>query len=409
MNRLSLILLAAGALLFLGAPSTYEYDPWYEDPDVPDWSDEKVLEYIKSPIAEERRHAGLEMLRRWKEGKIIAYLKKNWREGCFILDAGWPSGGSSNLEAFLLESSGKTDSQCEDAVYFLSGRGVPDGPRYDTGRIGAAVRDEWFKGWITRIPPYPFFTGAVEFMLRRGWVRERFYVNNPLWVDAWGAYQPIGLEGRWWVPWRLSEYRAIVQILAGDPYDDNTKRLVDETEFFAVLDAAVKTGRNEADLLYESQGKKGCRLASTYGVPGLGQVPYACLFALVMNRPDWIPAIDRRLAAVKHVQQTPIFDKATNKIQTIETTVYLDRRCTLVLFMATVATKQWEPAKVSLKQYWRREWPGFADTTWASGLWARHPWLATGVLDKGFATWYGAENKPFTDVPDVEFLKGEWR
>jgi REP element-mobilizing transposase RayT len=128
-----------------------------------------------------------------------------------------------------------------------------------------------------------------------------------------------------------------------------------------------------------------------------------------MNRPEWMPAIDKRLRSVKRITQNPVFDKEGKNFRIVETVTHQDHRSALVSFMAEVAVKDFVLAKASLNKYWRREWSGFSDTVWQDALWYRHPWLATGVLDKGFAAWYGEENKPFSGTVDVEFLKGEWR
>lgn len=408
MCRTIAILVIAGAILFCCSGGSVNE----EAPDAADWqsfSDEKVLECLDNPVSTVRLYAGQEILRRWDEKKIIAHLKKQgcWRQGLEILYAGaWPGGGSA-IEDYLLKGDGFTDSQCEDTVALLSPRGTPDGDRY-AGRIGTRVRDEWFSEWIARVPQYIFFSGTLNFICARRWMRERLYVDGA-WITSWGATRL--LDGKqWWYPWRLVEYRAVVAILCGEPTDEAH---VAKNKFLSTLRACVTSGRNEVAasvITSDLPPEMSDALTTSISVSGVGPTTYAELVAVVMDRPDWMPAIHDRLKVAERVWQEPILDPKGKIVGTQRRIIVEDRRSPLMAFAAALANKRWDDAKASLKGYWRKEWAGYAETVWSDDLWTRHPWFATGFLDKDFAAWYGVENKPFADTaPDTAFLKGEWR
>ena len=391
------------ALLFLGGGSVDE-----QYPDAADWasfSDEKVLEYLDNPYSGVRLYAGQEILRRWDEKKIVAECEISWRRGVEILSSGtWPGGGLV-LENYLLRGE-RTQDQREEAAILLARRGCPSSAAY-TSPVGGLVRDIWFQEWITRIPQYTFFLGPVDFLCRNRWARERLYRDDP-WIDAWGSWRQA--DGAWRHSWRLREYRAVVALLCGDPVDEAQ---INAAQFLQVLRACVASGANEVakgPITSEVPPGVSDALTSSVSIPGLGSITYAELVAVVMNRPDWIPAIHERLKVAERVWLEPIFDPVTGKpVGTKRKVIKEDRRSPMLGFMAAVADKRWDDAKTGLKGYWRKEWPGYNDTVWDQALWYRHPWLAVGVLDKPFATWYGVENKPFTSTVDVAFEKGTWR
>lgn len=211
-------------------------------------------------------------------------------------------------------------------------------------------------------------------------------------------------------PWRLKEYRHVVAILCGDTAQVDQSH-VNTNHFLQVLQACVKSGKNEADVPMVAGEPENMtdRLTSHISISGLGSITYAELLAVVMNRSDWMPAIHARLAKVERSIQFPIFDK-NGKIERIATRVtHEDRRSPLIAMLADLGDQRFDAAKTSLGKYWRREWAGFSDTNFSGRLWFRHPWAAKGVLDKEFSTWYGGENKPFDGEVDTAFLRGEWR
>ena len=401
-------LVIAGALLLLCSGGSVDEN----NPDAADWqsfSDEKVLEYLDNPFAGVRIYAGLEILRRWDEKKIIALCEKDWKKGQEVLYAGeWPHDGNSIEDALLGRfSEGATQVRVEEIACLLAGRErVPNLPKFD-GRVGQIVRDKWFADWIVRIPTSTFFVGTVSLCLKNSWMRERLYRDDP-WIVGWGAYRES--ETTWWYPWRLSEYRAVVQILAGDPRSAKTAALIASTEYFPALVAAVATGRNPVPANLKAQTPAGISdaLAATVMVSGLGgSVAYAEMLAIVCDRPDWIPAIHRALGAVEYVRQGPVLDPQTGKVIGFANIVtHEDRRSPLVALMAEVSTHRNEAAKASFKAYWKREWVGYKDVTWREELFLRHPWFS---FDKQLLAWYEESAKPIRGEVDCGFLKGEWR
>ena len=49
------------------------------------------------------------------------------------------------------------------------------------------------------------------------------------------------------------------------------------------------------------------RLTSSISISGVGTITYAELVAVVMNRADWVPAIEARLAVSERVVLAPKF------------------------------------------------------------------------------------------------------
>jgi len=395
MRRTITTLILAGAIALLCSGGSVDE----QNPDTADWpsfSDEKVLEYLDNPFAGVRLYAGQEILRRWDEKKIIALCEKDWKRGCEVLYSGsWPKDGAL-LEAFLL---GRTrPDRVGDAAVLLAGRCVPDAPGYD-GLVGNQVRDLWFLDWAIRIPRSVFFTGVIDFLCRHTWARERLYRNDD-WVTAWGAYYNEA-SGLWWQPWRLKELRHVVAILCEDTAQIDEGH-VNTNHFLSVLRDCVKTGKNCADVpMVAAEPRLLTDLLTTrLTVPGAGSVSYAEMVAVVMGRPDWIPAIHKRLMAVRRVVQKPGFPDAV---------AFEDYRSPLLELMADVAEKRWDSAKKLFRAYQRREWDGYTQNTWSEDLWLRHPWLSGALLDKDFVAWYAENSKPFVGEADVAFLKGEWR
>lgn len=399
-----LILLLAGSMASAGG-----YTNPFDDPDVPDWSDEKVLEYVQHPEAQVREAACREILRRWNQEKLIAYLKKpgNWRWGVEILYAGaWPDGGG-DVADYMLTGDGFTDSQCEDAIALVAARGgVPDGDRY-AGRIGTRVRDLWFDDWMRRIPRSVFFTGTIDFICKRSWCRERLYKDGAGgWCRVWGAYTLS--DGSWYRPWQLKEYRQVVQILCGEPTDEERLRT---NEFLLYLKKAVATGQNPCDVEMRSQSQTFADLLpSTITISGVGQIAYAELVAVVMNRPDWMPAITKRLQATVRKVSQPKPSPDGKSVVFVDIVTHYDASSPMISWLAKAGSHDIEGVKAGLWEYWRRDWRGYREYAWHEDLWRRHPWLTKIRLDEGFAAWYEGACKKFDDVaPDTAFLKGEWQ
>jgi len=403
------MLLLAGSLVHAAFPGGYT-NP-FDDPDVPDWSDEKVLEYVEHPEAQVRLYASCELLRRWdkKPEKILALLKKDWEAGVEVLSCGgWqPAPPHRDVEDYLLQETGRDAAQVSEAVHLLSRAGTqPPDARHYTGRVGELVRDEWFKGWITHIPRTVFFTGPIDLMLTRPWVRQRFYADGE-WCRAWGSY--VNSDKAWYHNWQLREYRQVVQLLTGEPTDEERLRT---NQFLLYLRAAILSGKNPCDVEMFSQHREQTDLLpTTITVEGTGgRVAYAYLVAIVMRRPDWVPAIHARLKACVRITQVPVLDPVTGRCLRFE-----DKRTThdnssdLVAWMARVAERDMPAVKAGLGAYWRREWPEYKDMSWPSSLWRRHPWMQAIRLDKEFRAWYEEAGglMPPDEPADLEFLKGE--
>ena len=377
----------------IGRPA---YTHWWEDPDVVDWSDAKVLEHLYDPQDEDRRYAGREMLRRWDQEALIAH--PNTDEVLDILDCGaWPQGGAL-VEDYLLKGGGFTDAQVEVAVGLLSRRGaIPSGPRY-TGRIGEGVRDEWFKQYIGRIPRSVFFAGTVGLMCKHKFLRDRLYRNDP-WIIAWGAW-PAKDGASWYIPWTLREYRAVVATICGDPVAEK------DNQFIRVLALCVKTGNNEADqAIYATSKTEHDLLGTTVTIMGVGPISYAELIPIVLDRADWVDVIHKRLAVVESSTETPVMDKAGKVLRVVTSVTHQDRRSALIRLLADLRLGRDEAAKEGFITYWRREWRNYSEATWDKELLLRHPWSLSDTM----LAWYKKESVyPFGDL-DPEFLRGEWR
>lgn len=410
MRRTPLILIA---LMLLGVSVTPAqqggYTNPFDDPDVPDWSDEKVLEYVEHPEAQVRLYASCEILRRWetKPEKILALLKADWEGGIEVLCAGgWQPHHHPDVERYLLEDVGRTPAQRDEAVHLLARSRTPPDSRLYTSGVGELVRDAWFAGWMKRIPHSVFYPGPLDLMLTRPWVRRRFYTDGE-WCRSWGSY--IQADKTWYHGWQLREYRQVVQLLAGEPTDEERLRT---NQFLLYLRAAILSGKNACDVEMFSQHREQTDLLpSTVSVEGVaGRVAYAYLVAIVLRRPDWVPAIHARLQKTVRITQVPVLDPVTGQCLRFEDKrVLCDNSSALVMWMSRVAELDLPAVKAGLGAYWRREWPEYKDMSWNTSLWSRHPWLQGIRLDKEFLVWYEKEGglmPPASEV-DLEFLRGE--
>lgn len=381
------------------------YDHPFDDPAVPDWSDEKVLEYLDDKDYETRGKAGQEILRRWTQAQLVGLLKKDWRKGCEVLGSGgWPRGGV--LEDYMLDG-GRAFAIGEDESYvsiLADGGRVPDGPRFD-GRIGGRVRDSWFDAWINRIPRSVFFTGTIDFICARSWCRERLYKVDATWCVSWGAARTS--RGELYTPWHLYEYRSVVQIICGDPVDDPERYA--KNQFLQYLTVAIRTGRNPCDIELKAQADGFVDLLpTTVGVLGIGPVSYAEMIAVVANKPEWLPAIEARLSKVVFVSQRPVMD-GPRVVRVVEKITHEDRRSALISMLGDLGCQRFDAAKESLRLYWKKEWPRYTDAGFSRDLWHRHPWCIAAMLDKTFGPWYISEDRAPMESADPAFLCGEWK
>lgn len=399
----ALMLLLVGSTVHAGDRYTNPFD----DPDVPDWSDEKVLEYVQHPEAEIRTAAGREMLRRWNQEKLLAYLKKSWRWGLEILWCGssWRTESCDGvLETYLLAGGQGVDREADATLLLARGGRVPDGKPYETP-VGNRVRDTWFAEWITRIPMFVFFRGTIDFICKRSWCRERLYRNDGAWIGAWGVYKR--LDGTMYIPWQLAEYRQTVQILCGEPTDEERLRT---NGFLTALRAGVQTGKNPCDVeMFSQSSTMSDLLPSTMNISGIGNVAYAELVAIVLDRPDWMPAITKRLQQTVRRISVPKLSPDGKSTIFVDFVTHYDASSPMMSWLASAGSLDMEPAKAGLRAYWRKEWKGYNDYTWQRDLWLRHPWLTKIALDKEFLAWYSSEGAIMPDgKPDVAFLSGEW-
>lgn len=376
---LSALAILVGALSLCRAD--FNDETWYERPDAPDLKDDRLVEHLSGPTALGRSYAGLYLNARWDGAKYVELLKSDWQAGVVALDY-WPKTNPDPLLRYLLTVERPKSNEREDAACLIAEHCDGDKIYTYSGAIRDRALDLWAAEWCQTLPNNIADPSRIWFAgtKSRHWLRDYLYKDGP-WTAKWGNFA-------WGTPWRLTEFRQVLALYAGDS-DMIDAVQVAKTGWLPLLRESLESGKCAADLEMDDSAPKGVidRLTSITNYEYFGALRYAELLCVVCDRPDWLLKVRSRLQTAKVTVVEWIVDEKGPKLPK-EVQVVRDISTPLVHVLALASLGKYDEFFTNFDDYLRQKWGDYQTDTVPNSVWLTHPWMQNAIRDKKFqARW----------------------
>lgn len=377
---LAIALLTLGCAMVLVGRAKAEW--WESSKEFKEW---ELVDHLRDPDAMGRAHAAAMLADRWSGPDYVKLLKEDWQAGMEALAGGWPAKNDAPLATYLLTVERKAEMEREDAAYALSANLSGDRIALYSGPIRDIALRQWCGAWCLRIPRCVALPGPLWYAAnaKRRWLRDYFYANGE-WTKAWGWSEYSGYT------WRVDEYRQCLALFAGDQ-DHVDQKFIDKNDFLLAVQSACKDGKNPCDVDMSTRPDLSFQLPSRAFYDDFGGLTRAELVCVVMDRPEWLPAVWKRLEKVTTVYRRLVFDPALKVPVVKETVETMDLRTPFLMMLHDMQMGKPADAMARWAEYKRDKWD--FDSLNKDAL-LHHPWAKKCVTDKAWPALWEKEDLP---------------
>lgn len=318
----------------------------------------ELVDRLGSPFWFERDEAAHELAKIITESEAIRLYDSDPERFWVLSSAGIPEG--ARLESRLMSSAepGRAADALftSDRVHLLEGGNEP---------VRNAYRDLWFESWIAD-GHFDIADGKlIRHICDRPWLRSRF-LASPLWTRSTVTHT-------------VREIRRIIRVMTGEGDAASGSRWLD------MLHRCKATGVNHMENAEMTCGAgEWDGLAEQHYSQMFGRVAYAEIICLVLDKPDWVPAVQERLARATRAWISWAMERPERKLATE------DRRTPMVRMAHLSATMRIDTLIAEAEQaiLAGRQRFMLKDTIEC------HEWFDIALHDKKFASWYSEFVKP---------------